>query len=192
MKANPKENPSKWATVVSEHGDWRSTAMVWWYGAATMVDSLSFSHFDPLFHSLRFSSQIICGFWFVLNFCCGSLRSAWIGYQNRQQRLKIGGNSVVVWRSATMVDSLSFSHSDPLFLSLRFSLSDWMWVLVLLWIFCRFNPNRFASFFFFFCFVSLILILLLGFQFLMEFVFHGELEFYLLGCLICKVSNKGK
>ena len=30
------------------------------------------------------------------------------------------------------------------------------------------------------------------FQFLMEFVFHCELEFFLLGCLICKVSNKGK
>ena len=37
-----------------------------------------------------------------------------------------------------------------------------------------------------------VLILLLGFQFLMEFVFHHKLEFFLLGCLICKVSNKGK
>ena len=63
-KANPKENPSEPTTVMLEHGDWRSTAMVWWFGAAAMawwfgaaamVDSLSFSHFDPLFLSLRFS-----------------------------------------------------------------------------------------------------------------------------------------
>ena len=72
-KANPKENPSEPTTVMSEHGDWRSTAMVWWFGAAAMawwfgaaamawwfgaaamVDSLSFSHFDPLFLSLQFS-----------------------------------------------------------------------------------------------------------------------------------------
>ena len=39
---------------------------------------------------------------------------------------------------AEMVDSLSYSHFDPLFLSLRFSLLDLMWVLVsfefLLWV----------------------------------------------------------
>ena len=44
--------------------------------------------------------------------------------------------------------------------------------------FCRFNPNLFASFYNFFFFV---LILWLGFQFLMEFVFHRELEFFLFG-----------
>ena len=64
VKANPKEYPSEQDTIVSEHSDWRSTAMVWWFGAAVMVwwfgaavmvDSLSFSHFDPLFLSLRFS-----------------------------------------------------------------------------------------------------------------------------------------
>lgn len=111
-----------------------AAAMAWWFGVAAMVDSFSFTHSDSLSH-------IICGFWFALNFCCGSLRSAWIGYQNWQQGLKIGGDNVVVWRSTAMawwfaavamVYSLSFSHSDPLFLSLRFSLSDWMWVLVLL------------------------------------------------------------
>ena len=56
---------------------------------------------------------------------------------------------------------------------------------------CRFNPNRFDSFFFFIIFFF-VLILWLGIQFLMEFVFHRELEFFLLGCLICKVNNKGK
>ena len=63
-KANPKENLPELATIVSEHGDWRLTTMMgwfgvvvmtWWFGATTMVDSLSFSHFDPLFLSLRFS-----------------------------------------------------------------------------------------------------------------------------------------
>ena len=63
-KANPKENSSEPTTVMSDHGDWRSTAMAWWFGAAAMawwfgtaamVDSLSFSHFDPLFLSLQFS-----------------------------------------------------------------------------------------------------------------------------------------
>ena len=103
--------------------------MAWWFGVAAMVDSLSFSHFDSL-------SQIRCGFWFALNFCCGSLRSVWIGDQNRQQGLKIGGDSVV----------------ESVF----------------------------------------VLILLLGFQFLMETVSHRKLEFFLLGCLICKVSNRGK
>ena len=49
-KANPKENPSKLATVVSKHDDWRSTVIVWWFGATAMVDSLSFSHFDSLSH----------------------------------------------------------------------------------------------------------------------------------------------
>ena len=105
----------------------------------------------------------------------------------RRQRggLEIGGDG-----------GFSLSLIPILSLSLWFSLSDWMWVLVLLWIFCRFNPNRFASLFFFFnfCFVFFffVLILLLGFQFLMEFVFHRELEFFLLGCLICKVSNNSK
>ena len=102
--------------------------------------------------------------------------------------IKIGSRD---WRSTAMMDSLSFSHSDPLFLSLRFSLSNWMWVLVLVWIFCRFNPNCFASSSYFSIFFF-ILILLLGFQFLMEFAFHRELEFFLLGCLIYKVNNKGK
>ena len=40
-KANPKENLPELATIVSEHGDWRSTAMVWWFGAAAMVWSSS-------------------------------------------------------------------------------------------------------------------------------------------------------
>ena len=40
-KANPKENPSEPTTVMLEHGDWRSTAMVWWFGAAAMVWSSS-------------------------------------------------------------------------------------------------------------------------------------------------------
>ena len=165
-----------------------ATAMAGWFGAAAMVDSLSFTHSDSL-------SQIICGFWFALNFCCGSLRSAWIGYQNRQQGLKIGGNSVVVWRSATMVDSLSFSHSDPFSLTLILSLRlDVGFGFALNFLQVQSESFCFLFFFFFFnfCFLFFVLILLLGFQFLMEFVFHGELEFYLLGCLICKVSNKGK
>ena len=170
-----------------------------------MVDSLSFSHFDPLFHSLWFSLSdymwaLVC-FEFLL--WVSQIGVDWIskstaGTEDRRRKrggLEIGGNGMVVWSGG--------DGGFSLFLSLRFSLSDWMWVLVLLWIFCRFNPNRFTSFLkkqkFLFCFVYLfifffffVLILLLGFQFLMEFVFHRELEFFLLGCLICKVSNKGK
>ena len=86
---------------------------------------LSFRSFLSLTPIL--SLRLDVGFGFALNFCCGSLRSAWIGDQNRQQGLKIGGASMVVWRStamawwfgaAAMVDSFSSSHSDPLFLSL--------------------------------------------------------------------------
>ena len=88
----------------------------WWILSLSLISMLSFSHSDSLSH-------IRCGFWFALNFCCGSLRLAWIGDQNRQQGLKIGGDSMVVWRSAAMawwfgavamVDSLSFSHSNSL------------------------------------------------------------------------------
>ena len=53
--------------------------------------------------------------------------------------------AAIVWwfGVAATVDFLSFSHSDPLFLALRLSLSNWMWVLVLLWIFVRGINARF-------------------------------------------------
>ena len=47
--------------------------------------------------------------------------------------LEISGDDVVVWSSGD--GGFSLSHSNSLFLSLRFSLLDRMWVLVLLWIF---------------------------------------------------------
>ena len=38
----------------------------------------------------------------------------------------IDGDGMVVWSGGN--DGFSFSNSDSLFLSLRFSLSNWMWV----------------------------------------------------------------
>lgn len=56
--------------------------------------------------------------------------------------------------------------------------------------FLQVQSESFCFFFFliFVLFLFFVLILWLGFQFLMEFVFHRELEFLLLGCLICKVN----
>ena len=50
---------------------WRSAATVWWFGAAAMVDSLSFSHSDPLSLTSILSLRLDVGFGFSLNFCCG-------------------------------------------------------------------------------------------------------------------------
>ena len=93
--------------------------------------------------------------------------------------------------SLSLIPILSFSHSDSLS---QIGCGFWFCFeffagsirIVLLLFFFSFLIFFFFLVFFFFS------ILLLGFQSLIEFVFHRELEFFLLGCLICKVSNKGK
>ena len=115
-------------------------------------------------------------------------------------------HSGLEWRrwwilSLSLILILSFSHSDSLsqigygfWFCFEFFASS-IWIVLLFFFFFWFCFVLFCYcycfFFFVFCFFF-VLILLLGFQFLMQFVFHRELEFFLLGCLICKVSNKGK
>ena len=127
------------------------------------------------------------------------------------RRLEIDNNDGVVWSGGD--DMVVWSNNNggfSLFLSFRSSLSLTSILSLrldvgfgLLWIFVvglsdrrgleikigsrdwRSAATAWWNLFF-------VLILLLGFQFLMETVSHRKLEFFLLGCLICKVSNRGK
>ena len=78
-----------------------------------------------------FSLRLGLSFGSALNFCSGYLwtKDRWW----KRGGLEIDSDGVVVWSGGN--GGFSFSHFDSLFLSLWFSLSNWMWVLVLLWIF---------------------------------------------------------
>ena len=61
--------------------DWRSAATAWWFGDwQRWHGGLEWWQWWILSLSLTsILSHIRCGFWFALNFCCGSLISVWIG-----------------------------------------------------------------------------------------------------------------
>ena len=91
----------------------------WWFGGSGSVGV-------PIF-SLRLGLS----FGSALNFCSEYLWTE--DWWWKRRGLEIDSDGVVVWSGGD--GGFSFSHSDSLFLSLWFSLSNWMWVLVLLWIF---------------------------------------------------------
>ena len=112
--------------------------MDWRYSNTINTITLSsFNHIvTPLFH---FSSSFLSPLSQI--WCLSQIGIDWRSTSavwtedRRWQRggLVIDGNGVVVWSDGD--DGFSFSNSDSLFLSLWFSFSNWMWVLVFLWIF---------------------------------------------------------
>ena len=112
--------------------------MDWRYSNTINTITLSsFNHIvTPLFH---FSSSFLSPL--SLIWCLSQIGVDWrststVWTEDRWWQhggLVINGNGVVVWSGGD--SGFSFSNSDSLFLSLQFSLSNWMWVLFLLSIF---------------------------------------------------------
>ena len=106
--------------------------MVWWFGVAAMVDSLSFSYFDPLFLSLQFSLSnqmwVLVYFEFLLwvsQISVDQRSKLAAGTEDRQRQcsgLQIDGDGMVVWSSSDGGFSLFLSFRSSLSLTLILSL----------------------------------------------------------------------
>ena len=109
--------------------------MDWRY--SNTITLSSFNHIvTPLFHFSSSFLSLLSLIWCLsqIDVDWRSTSTVWIeGRRWQRGGLVIDGDGVVVWSGGD--GGFSFSNSDSLFLSLWFSLSNWMWVLVLLWIF---------------------------------------------------------
>ena len=109
--------------------------MDWRY--SNTITLSSFNHIvTPLFHFSSSFLSLLSLIWCLsqIDVDWRSTSTVWTeGRRWQRGGLVIDGDGVVVWSGGD--GGFSFSNSDSLFLSLWFSLSNWMWVLVLLWIF---------------------------------------------------------